>query len=174
MRVPYKPIYFEKSYKRFLYIVIHDYSCRFTTLDKARVDDRKLSVQPVRAYNWVFNNEYEMPYHFVCEKINDDYETIMCTPLSAYCSYPDIDSKYKASVHICAAGNYNLISPEQRAYQQLGYRSVASIMRWFAIPISNIKFHWEISTDSKLHCPGDFFKKHTFLANIKQLILLKR
>jgi len=172
MRVPFKPVYLKKAYKKFMYIIIHDYSCKFGTLNK--VDTKGISVQDVRNYNWIWYNEFELPYHFICEKIGQDFETVMCRPLSYYCEYEDIPSVYLPSVHIAIAGNYNVIAPEQRAYQQIGYRSIASIMRWFSIPISNIKMHWEVSADKTIHCPGDLFDKDKFLANIRSLILVKR
>lgn len=173
MRVPYKPTYLTKAYKRFNYIVIHDFSCRFAALDKAKIDDKKFTTGAIRDYNWAFNNEFELPYHFICEKVGTDYETIMSMPLSFYCEYKDIPDQYVNSVHIAIAGT-SIQQIEARAYMQMGYRSIASIMRWFAIPISNIKMHWEVTTDENLHCPGDAFHKDKLLALINQLILIKR
>ena len=174
MRVPYKPVYFQKSYKKFNYIIVHDYTCQFSKFDKARVDSKKITVNDIRSYNWLFNDEFDLPFHFVCKKFSDDFETILSRPLSYYCEYSDIPSQYLNSVHIAIAGKFDFITPEARAYQQMGYRSIASIMRWFAIPVSNILMHWEVSKEKDLHCPGLSFDKDKLLSLIKPLILVKR
>ena len=175
MQVPYKPVYLTKAYKKFNYIIIHDFTCKFEHFDRARTDDKKTNVNDIRSYNWVFNGQFDLPYHFVCKKIGSDFETIMGRPLAYYCDeYKDISEEYINSVHIAIAGNYNLIAPDTRAYQQMGYRSIASIMKWFLIPISNVKMHYEVSSDNKLKCPGVHFDKDKLLALIRPLLLIKR
>ena len=174
MQVPYKPIYLLKAFKKFNYIVIHDLTCQFEHFEKSKTDDKKVAISDLRSYNWVFHNEFDLPYHFICKKIGTDYETIMSRPLAYFCEYPDISEQYINSVHIAIAGNYNFISPTTRAYQQIGYRSIASIMKWFLIPISNIKMHYEVSNNDKLKCPGVNFDKEKLLALIRPLLLITR
>ena len=173
MIVPYRPVTLKKSTRKFRYIIIHDSSCRFSNLGFAKVDGKKSSISKMRGYNWVFNGEFELPYHFVCERIGKDFETLMATPFSYRCIYDDIPFEFEASIHIAIAGDYSIIQPNQRAYQQIGYRSMASIMRWFSIPFGHIFFHHEISTDKSLKCPGPLFDKSRLMAAIKPMILMK-
>lgn len=174
MNVPYKPVYLPKAYKKFQYVIIHDFSCQFPDIDKAKVDDKKIQMQGVRVYNWLFKNSFELPYHFVCEKIGDDFETMMARPFCYYCQYEDIPSQYLNSVHVALSGNYNIISPTQRTYQQIAYRPIASIVRWFNMSLNNVFFHWEVSTNNSLHCPGDAFKREKFQSAIHQYSLMKK
>jgi hypothetical protein len=174
MIVPYKPVKFKKTTKQFKYIIIHDLSCRFSNLSGAKVDSKKSSASHLRGYNWIFNDEIDLPYHFLCDKIGVDYETIMGTPFCYKCIYDDIPKVYDSAIHIGISGDYYVIAPTQRAYQQIGYRAVASIMRWFAIPFNNVLLHRDISTNKDCDCPGVMFNKSKFIASIKPMILIKK
>ena len=112
MRVPYKPIYLPKSYKKFNYIIIHDYTCQFLKFDKARTDSKKVTVNDIRSYFWIFDDQFDLPYHFVCKQFGDDFETIMSRPLAYYCEYLDLSGQYLNSIHIAIAGKYDFITPE--------------------------------------------------------------
>lgn len=174
MIVPYKPVYLPKAYKAFRYIIVHDFTCQFDSIDKTRIDNKTSQMQGARVYNWMFNKEWELPYHFVCEKIGLDVETFMARPLCYYCEYPDIPDQYLNSIHIALAGDYNIIAPTQRVYQQLAYRSISSMVRWFNIKLNQVYLHWEVSTNKDLHCPGDFFRKDRLDATTKQYSLMKK
>jgi len=173
MIVPYKPIYFKKATRKFRYIIIHDLSCRFEHLDKAKIDSKRSVAGSLRGYNWVFNEEFDLPYHMLCERVGMDYETIMCKPFAYYCEYPDIPSVYLASIHIGVAGNFDTVQPSQRSYQQIGYRAISPFIKWFGIPLSNILLHREVSEDKETKCPGVMFDKNKLMANIKSMILMK-
>jgi hypothetical protein len=173
MIIPYKPVYFQKATRAFKHIIIHDLSCRFSGLDGAKVDTKKSSIAHLRNYNWIFNDEFDLPFHFVCEKIGQDFETIMATPLCYKCVYDDIPSEFEAAVHIAFAADYSVVKPEQRIYQQAGYRAIASVMRWFKLPFGHIYLHREVSQDKENACPGNFFDKNRLMAAIKPLILMK-
>ena len=173
MLVPYKPVYFKKATRRFRYIVIHDLSCRFADLDKAKVDTIQPVASHLRSYNWIFNDEFDLPYHFLCERIGMDYETLLGTPFCYYCIFDDIPSEFIPSIHIGVAGNFNVTQPDQRAYRQIGYRAVASAARWFKIPFGHIYLHRDISKDKESSCPGPLFDKGRFMAAIKPMVLMK-
>ena len=174
MIVPFKPVYFEKATRRFKYIIIHDLSCRFANLDKAKVDSKKSVASTLRGFNWVFNNEHDLPYHFLCERIGEDYETIMGRPFQYFCIFDDIKSEFIPSIHIAVAGLYSFTSqPTNRAYQQVGYRAISPLMKWFKIQISNVYLHHEVSNDKDHSCPGAMFNKNKLLAATKPMILMK-
>jgi len=173
MIVPYKPPYFTKATRKFKYIIIHDLSCRFDKMSRAEIDDKKAIVGHLRTYNWVFNDQFDLPFHFLCEKIGRDYETIMGTPFCYRIVYDDIPSQYDVSIHIGIACDCSVSAPSMRSYQQIGYRSIASIMRWFGIPISNILLHREVSTNKDSVCPGMLFDKNKLISAIRPLILMK-
>ena len=174
MIAPLRPNYLPKAYKKFRYIIIHDFSCQFANVPVAKIDNGKENTQKLTMYNWVFNSQYELPYHFVCEKIGDDYETFMARPFCYYCEYKDIPDQYLNSIHVAIAGDYNLIAPTQRAYQQMAYRSIASILRWYQMNINNVLMHYEISTDKECKCPGHFFKKSLLVSAMKQYSVMKK
>lgn len=173
MIVPYKPVFLQKATRKFRYIVIHDSTCKFKLFNKAKIDTPKSQILSLRNYNWVFNNEFELPYHFVCEKIGKDFETVMATPFCYFCEYEDIPQQFLPSIHICIVGNYSIQQPSQRLYQQIGYRSIASVVKWFKIPLTHIYLHHEISENKEIGCPGSMIDKNKLLSTIRPLILMR-
>lgn len=171
LRVKYRPVSFPKIKRKFKYIIIHDTNCIFPHLDYTQVDDPKPKVSALRAYNLIFNKQYDLNYHFLCEYVTTDYETFVGRPLYRLCEYKDMPDLYQNGIHVCVFGNYNIINGQQRMYQQLAYRVLAPMMFWFRIPISNVVLHNQISSNKEIKCPGSQFDYNKMINNLKIYIL---
>lgn len=133
----------------------------------SRLDNRKFQVNKIKNHLFKFNGTKNLPYHYLIERIDDDYEIIGLSPISSKIEiFADIPDAYSNSIHIALLGDYNEDIPEFRLYQRLAYNLIAPIMTLFRIPIDNIFLHSEISK-SYFECPGEFFSKIKLLSYIR-------
>ena len=175
MKLPYKPTHLSKGPKRYTSIVIHDASCQYQFGNNLIIDSKESQVNTARSELRVEKKYFELPYHFVCEKMKDDYETVIARPLQYSCedAYSDLDSMYaRYAIHICVMGNYNMLTDESRMYQQLCYRAITPMMRIYRIRRGNIFLHGELSSDH-MDCPGLNFQKSRLLAYISRYNLVQ-
>lgn len=149
--------------RRFKFIIIHDTNCHWKDYQPFKVDRNLFQSGPMRARFKIIKNFNEMPYHFVCEKIGENYQTFLGRPLQYSCEheYPDMDDNYsKYGIHICVMGNYNIMACTEKLYQQLSYRVICPMMRTFRIRKSNIYLHADVTKNSDYNdCPGFNFRK---------------
>jgi hypothetical protein len=118
----------------------------------------------------VLNGEFDLNYHFIVEKIKDDYETLFGRPLNAICEYDDIVSPYDAAIHVGVMGNFNFDIPPERLYKQIAYRVLGPMMMYFRIDKSKILLHREVSSD-QAECPGTNFNKARLLSYVKTMVI---
>ena len=161
MKIPFRPFSFIKPKRPYRYIILHDLSCQFNDLPELAIDTKKFESGKVRLLDYVFNNHTDVNYHYMVEKVGDDYETIVGRPLNALCKFSDIVSPFDASIHICLVGFYKQQVPDSRYYKQLAYRAVAPLMSVFKINRSRVLLHKDIS--EKSNCPGNLFKRDVFM-----------
>lgn len=171
MKVPYRPTGFKKFILPPKYIVIHDTNCKFYSLPNYTIDDKKSIINKMRSDYFILYNETDLPFHFLIDKIQDDYEIIVGRSLRYICIYEDIRQELQnRTIHIGMTGNMNLIKPTQRFYQCLAYKILSPLLNRFGLPASNIFFHNEVSSNPNLKCPGSFFTKDILLSNVKKLL----
>ena len=152
-----------RSPRRFKYMIIHDTSCQWDKINLFSVDKRLFQTSPMRARFRSQKQYYELPYHFICEKIGENYQTIVGKPLqySSFLEFPDIDRHYaEHAIHICLMGNYNILTHTAKLYEQLAYRIICPMMKTYRIPRSRIFLHGELSKEHS-DCPGFHFSKQT-------------
>jgi len=174
MKVPYKPINLKKFTSRPRYIIIHDSNCRFYDLPNYKIDDNKSIVNKMRSDYFVLYNESDLPFHFVLDKIKDDYEILVGRPLRFYCVYEDIKTEFLYSVHVGICSDLSFQKPEQRMYECLCYKILSPIMIRMGIPFKNVYLHKDVTMNpDKINCPGSFFKKEIFLSILKRMLVIK-
>lgn len=157
IKVQYRPVSLPRVKRKYKYIVIHDTSCIFKNLDFTKIDDKKSRASDLRAYELIFNKQYDLNYHFLGKFVKNDYESFVGRPLYRLCVYKDMPDIYQNGIHVCQYGDYNIINGQQRMYQQLAYRVIAPMLFWFKIPIKNVVLHHQISNDKDVKCPGSMF-----------------
>lgn len=155
-----------KAPRRFKFIIIHDTSCQWENTNIFSIDKKMFQSNPMRARFRSQKQYYETPYHFICEKIGDSYQTVMGRPLqySSFIEFPDIDRHYSENaIHVCLMGNYNILSHSAKLYEQLAYRVLCPMMKVYRIPRDRIYLHGELS-NTHSDCPGFNFSKTTLYA----------
>jgi len=163
MLLPFRLKAFKLAQYKFRYIVLHDTSCMFSGVSQVKIDDNKSQLHSLRDYNWILNARTEVNYHFVVEKIGNDYESLIGRPLNYLCQYDDIPLIYnERAIHVCLMGSYSIIKPKPRYYQQLVYRVISPLMFHHRITSMNIVTHQDISTNEELKCPGELFNMDEF------------
>lgn len=162
----YTPTALEKAPKRYRYIVLHDTNCQWKNYNTYKVDSKSFQTGSMKGRCRSDKHIYDVPYHFICEKIGDNYQTVLGRPLQYSCerSYPDMDNRYaKFSIHVCIMGNYNIMAHQVKMYEQLCYRVLCPMMRDYRIAKSKIFLHGELSKEH-LDCPGFGFNKQIMFA----------
>lgn len=170
MKIPYKPGHLPKGPRRYTSIVLHDSMCQADFNGNFRLDVPSSQVNVVRSELRKEKKYFELPYHFVCEKLKDDYETVIARPLQYSCEdgYPELDSLYsRYAIHICIMGNFNMMTDDSRMYQQICYRAITPMMRVYHIRRNNIFLHGEL-TSEHVDCPGLNFQKSKLMAYIEK------
>lgn len=157
MKLPYRPKLLPVARRRFKYIIIHDISCQFEDIIDLMVDSSRFQVEKMKSMNYILHGLYELNYHFVVDKIDNDYNTLVARPLYSRCEFDDIESPYDHAVHICVMGDFHNENPGNRFYQHLAYHTVIPMMRLYRIPISQVVLHKEISNANET-CPGPNFR----------------
>jgi hypothetical protein len=154
--------------RRFKFIIIHDTNCQLKEYQQFKIDKNTFQSGPLRARFKITKSYNDVPYHFVCEKIGENYQTFLGRPLQYSCEkeYPDIDSTYsRYAVHICLMGNYNNMACPTNLYQQLAYRVICPMMKVYRIHKSRIFLHAEVTKNSDFNdCPGFNFRKDALFA----------
>ena len=159
--------------RKFFFIIIHDTNCQWEMSDYYKIDKGMFQAGPMRAR---FRNEKhydEFPYHFIVERIGENFQTIVGRPLQYSCKneYPDIDTYYsKYGIHVCLMGNYNGNFVLPKMYQQLAYRVICPMMKAYRITKSRILTHGEISKEHP-DCPGFNFSKQTLFAFMTKFLI---
>ena len=113
----------------------------------------------------------DINYHYVVEKIKDDFYPIVTRPFVYMCEWPDIsDDINKRAIHIALLGSYSFKIPPKRLYEVLAFRLVNPMLKMFKISPSKIKTHNEISNE-KIDCPGDFFDKDILISMVRRFVV---
>lgn len=169
----YQPLYLTKAPRRFRFIIIHDTNCQWQKNNIYKIDNNLFQAGPMRARFKLEKRWWESPYHFICEKIGENYQTILGKPLqySSENEFPDLDNTYsRFGIHVCVMGNYNIMAHKPKMYEQLCYRVIAPMLRQYRIPKSNIFLHGELSKEH-MDCPGLGFSKQALLAYLARFLM---
>lgn len=173
MKVPFRPVYLPKGPRRYRYIILHDTNCMCHRFNDFKIDGSTFQTNKLRGRVYQDKKLFELPYHFVCEKVLDDYQTIVARPTQYSCedAYLGLDKNFsRLGIHICIMGNYNYVAEDVRMYQQLCYRAITPIMKQYRIPKGNIYLHGELDP-KHLDCPGYHFSKQHLKAYIQPFLI---
>jgi len=164
MKIQYKPSMLTKGPLRYRYIIVHDTNCMWKEFNEFKVDTPQSQTNKMRSQFKILKKYDELPYHFVCELVRDDYETVVSRPLQFAFIYKDLPASIsKFAIHVCVMGNYNIIGDDVRMYQQLCYRVLSPMMRVYHIPKTHIYLHGELSS-TQMDCPGLKFDKNKLIS----------
>lgn len=167
MKVPIKPKMLTKFKLGWKYVILHDVSCNFEGLGEFYTDNVKAQINRLRTADYIMNGQNDINFHYLIERLDEDYEVVIGRPLSAMCEYDDIpDNINRTAVHVGMMGNFNYKIPGNRFYQQMAYKIISPLVQQYHIQRDRILLHDEVSIKEDLECPGKLFDKQKLLAMV--------
>lgn len=157
------------------FIVIHDSNCLNHSDSTLVVDGPQTAMGALKSINISRDSLKDLNYHFIVDRLGNDYEVITGRPINTYCQHDDIDTAFKDSLHVIILSDLNVEVPETRFYQILAYRCLAPMIRMLKMggnPGSIIKFHDEIKADktNNIKCPGDFLVRELLVSQTRRYL----
>lgn len=154
MKIPLRPSLLKVRRQTVKWIILHHTSEMYPQ-PAAKIDNTKFQMPEL--FNGVLEQKTaDINYHYVIEKIKEDYYIVITRPFVYLCDWPDIDTNINnRAIHIALLGNYDLVVPEIRLYEILAYRLLNPFMKMFSLSPKRIKLHRDVSNED-ITCPGDF------------------
>lgn len=172
MRIPFRPGRLNLRRRPVKYLIIH-HTSELYPQEAARIDNSKYQMNSL--FNGVLEDKSaDVNYHFVLDKIKDEYVAVTLRPFVTLCEWDDIhDDINNAALHIAIMGSYDFKVPEKRLYEVMAYRVINPLLKMFRLPQSSsrILLHGEISSNKDLSCPGDFFDKEILISMVKKFVM---
>ena len=114
----------------------------------------------------------DINYHYIIDKIKEDYWPIACRPIAYLCEWPDISNDInKRAIHIAVMGSYDVKVPVTRLYEVLAFRLLNPMLKLFNIAPNRIKLHRDVSSNEDLSCPGDFFDHGKLITLVRRFVI---
>jgi len=172
MKLPFKNSFLKARYAKPKYIILHHTWEEYNIFPDSKVDNASIQIPSI--WNQVLSKkENEVNYHYIIEKIKDDFIPTLARPLPYICDYKDIEKDFnRYSIHVAVLGNYDIKIPDYRLYSILAYKVINPILRIYGLSPSRIKLHNEVS-NKKISCPGEFFDKDRLINQIRRFVINK-
>jgi len=157
-------------HQKIKYIIIHHTECLYKN-NELKIDSAKFQT------NYLYQNviqvkDPDVNYHYLIDKIQDEYYVTVGRPLFSLCEFDDISPDYnRNSIHVALLGSYDFKIVDRRLYEILAYRLINSLLKQFSLNPSRIYLHNEVSNKKDLTCPGDFFEKQSLIAMVRRFII---
>ena len=152
-----------------MWIVIHHTSEMYDR-PEAKIDG-PLYQMPQLFSGVMEKKQGDVNYHYVIEKVKEDYIAVVTRPYVYLCEWPDIPENINnRAVHIGLMGSYDFKIPEKRMYEVLAYRLLNPMMKVFGISPSRIKLHKEVSNED-ISCPGEFIDKARIITAVRRFVI---
>ena len=169
MRMPLKPALMDIRRQSVKWIIIH-HTAEIYDIPSARIDNSKFQL-PALTKGVLEKKQADINYHYVIDKIKEDYMPIACRPISYLCDWEDIPNDINnRAIHISLLGSYSFKIPEKRCYEILAYKLLNPMLKLFHLSPNKIKLHSEISTE-KTDCPGEFFDKAVMIGMVRKFVV---
>ena len=158
------------------YIIIHDTNCLSHADSTLNVDSPDTAIGSLKIKNIAQDSLKDINYHYVVDKIGNDYEILIGRPMNSLCDHKEtIEPQYEFSIHVIYLTDLNVEVPETRFYQILAYKCLAPLIRMLKIggdPKNVIRFHDEVKTKSfgETKCPGDFLARELLIAQTRRFL----
>jgi hypothetical protein len=152
------------------WLIIHHTAEMYKAPD-VRIDNTKYQTPGI--FNGVLElKQADVNYHYVIEKIKEEFVVITTRPFPYLCEWPDIpDDINKRALHIALLGNYDFKIPDKRLYDIMAYRVLNPMLKMFGIPPSKIKLHKDVSTDKEVYCPGEFVEIDRIITSVRRFVI---
>jgi len=170
MKIPLRPSLLKVRRQSVKWIILHHTSEMYDE-PGARIDNAKYQLKYL--FNGVLEKKQgDVNYHYVIDKIKDDYIATVTRPFVYLCEWDDIDVNINnRAIHVALMGNYDFKVPEKRMYEILAFRLLNPFMKMYHIAPNRIKMHSEVSSNKDLTCPGDFIDKAIVESMVRRFVI---
>ena len=136
--IPFKISRLKVRHTPVKFIILHHTVCQYPA-PESKIDNPKYQIPGI--INGVLEQKSaDINFHFIVDRIKDDYQIITCRPFVTLCDYPDIDPDVnKKSIHISLMGSYSFKIPSKRCYEVLSYRLLSPLLKMYGL--AQIKFY---------------------------------
>ena len=170
MKIPLKPSLLTIRRQSVKWIIIH-HTAEIYKQPAARIDNQKYQL-PELLKGVLEMKQADINFHYVVEKIREDYATLACRPISYLCEFDDISPNINnRAIHLGLLGSYNFTIPEKRLYEVLAFRLLNPMLKLFALSPNKIVLHREVSSNKDLTCPGEFLNKEVVIAMTRRFVI---
>ena len=170
MKIPLRPSLLKVRRQSVKWIILHHTSEMYEQ-PEAKIDNSKYQIRYL--FNGVLEKkDGDINYHYVVDKIKDDYIAIVTRPFVYLCEWDDIDINVNnRAIHVALMGNYDFKVPEKRCYEILAFRILNPFMKMFHLAPNRIKFHNQVSNNKDLTCPGDFVDRAVVESMVRRFVI---
>jgi hypothetical protein len=170
MKIPLRPSLLKVRRQSVKWIILHHTSEMYDE-PGARIDNAKYQLKYL--FNGVLEKKQgDVNYHYVIDKIKDDYIATVTRPFVYLCEWDDIDVNINnRAIHVALMGNYDFKVPEKRMYEVLAFRLLNPFMKMYHIAPNKIKMHYEVSSNKDLTCPGDFIDRAVVESMVRRFVI---
>jgi len=170
MKIPLKPSLMKIRRGQVKWIILHHTSELYKN-PASKIDNAKFQVQGL-SKGVLEMKHSDVNYHYVIEKIDEDYYPFVCRPFVYLCDWDDIDVNINnRSIHIGFLGDYNFKIPQKRLIEVLAFRILNPMMKMFKLSPNRIKLHRDVSSNKELTCPGDFIDIEDIITQVRRFVI---
>lgn len=168
MKIPLRPSLL-KIRRRTKWIILH-HTAEIYEIPASRIDNPKYQM-PGLFKGVLEKKQGDVNYHYVIDKIQEDYVPIVCRPIVYMCEWDDIHPDINnAAIHVALMGSYSFKVPERRCVEILAFRVLNPLLKIFGLAPARIKFHRDV-TDEDTDCPGEFVDRAVIEAMVRRFVI---
>lgn len=170
MKIPLKPSLMKIRRGKPKWIILH-HTVELYENPLAKIDNSKFQMKGIS--NGVLEmKQSDINYHYIIEKIDEDYQPVVCRPIIYMCDWEDIDPNINnRAIHVAILGSYDFTIPPKRLYEVLAYRLLNPMLKLFGLSPNKIKFHKDVSSNEELTCPGDFIDAAIVESMVRRFVI---
>jgi hypothetical protein len=170
MKIPLKPSLMKLRRGKPRWIILHHTSELYEN-PMAKIDNSKFQMKGLS--NGVLEmKQSDVNYHYVIDRIDEDYYPIVCRPIVYLCDWDDIDlNMNNRAIHIALLGSYDFTIPPKRLYEVLAFRLLNPMLKLFTLAPDRIKLHRDVSSNKELTCPGDFIDPAVVESMVRRFVI---
>lgn len=169
MKIPLRPSRLTVRRQTPRWIILH-HTSEIYDIPSVRIDNKKFQMTGLNK-GVLEKKQADINYHYIVEKIKDDYYPIAARPFVYLCEWEDIDLNVNnRAIHVALMGNYDFKIPEKRLYEILAFRLLNPFMKMFALAPNRIKMHSEVS-NKDITCPGTFVDPAIVQSMVRRFVL---
>ncbi|MCK5605153.1 N-acetylmuramoyl-L-alanine amidase [Candidatus Pacearchaeota archaeon] len=169
MRIPLRPSLLTIR-RRTRWIILH-HTAELYPAPESRIDNPKYQMPGL--YKGVLEKKQaDVNYHFVIDKVKEEFEVFTARPFTYICEWPDIPTNINnAALHVALMGSYDFKVPVKRCYEVLAYRLLNPLLKQYNIAPNRIKFHRDVSDNEDLTCPGYFIDEAIVISMVRRFVI---